>query len=105
MAVLFLDIRGFTALTTGQLPYDVVFLLNRFFDAIVPAITAAGAGSTSISATGCWRSSRPRTRQARPAPPCAPPPGSAGRWTPSTAGSPRKAPRRSALESACISAT
>ncbi|MHA6264959.1 adenylate/guanylate cyclase domain-containing protein [Arenibacterium sp. CAU 1754] len=42
MAVLFLDIRGFTARTTGQLPYDVVFLLNRFFDAIVPAITGTG---------------------------------------------------------------
>lgn len=42
MAILFLDIRGFTARTTGQLPYDVVFLLNRFFDAIVPAITDAG---------------------------------------------------------------
>ncbi len=42
MAILFLDIRGFTARTTGQLPYDVVFLLNRFFDAIVPAIARAG---------------------------------------------------------------
>jgi len=42
MAIAFLDIRGFTARTTGQLPYDVVFLLNRFFDAIVPAITRAG---------------------------------------------------------------
>ena len=42
MAILFLDIRGFTARTTGQLPYDVVFLLNRFFDAIVPAITQSG---------------------------------------------------------------
>lgn len=42
LAVLFLDMRGFTARTTGQLPYDVVFLLNRFFDAIVPAITQAG---------------------------------------------------------------
>jgi len=42
MAILFLDIRGFTARTAGQLPYDVVFLLNRFFDAIVPAITRAG---------------------------------------------------------------
>lgn len=42
MAVLFLDIRGFTERTNGQLPYDVVFLLNRFFDAIVPAITKAG---------------------------------------------------------------
>ncbi|MEX0307100.1 MAG: adenylate/guanylate cyclase domain-containing protein [Ruegeria sp.] len=42
LAVLFLDMRGFTARTTGQLPYDIVFLLNRFFDAIVPAITAQG---------------------------------------------------------------
>lgn len=42
MAILFLDIRGFTARTNGQLPYDVVFLLNRFFDAIVPAITETG---------------------------------------------------------------
>ena len=42
LAVLFLDMRGFTARTAGQLPYDVVFLLNRFFDAIVPAVTRAG---------------------------------------------------------------
>ncbi|WP_424831289.1 adenylate/guanylate cyclase domain-containing protein [Ruegeria sp.] len=42
LAVLFLDMRGFTARTTGQLPYDIVFLLNRFFDAIVPAITDEG---------------------------------------------------------------
>ncbi|MCP4818657.1 MAG: adenylate/guanylate cyclase domain-containing protein, partial [Shimia sp.] len=42
MAILFLDMRSFTARTTGQLPYDVVFLLNRFFDAIVPSITGVG---------------------------------------------------------------
>ncbi|THH36262.1 adenylate/guanylate cyclase domain-containing protein [Aliishimia ponticola] len=42
LAILFLDMRGFTARTTGHLPYDVVFLLNRFFDAIVPEIIAAG---------------------------------------------------------------
>lgn len=42
LAILFLDMRGFTARTTGQLPYDVVFLLNRFFDAIVPPIMTAG---------------------------------------------------------------
>jgi adenylate cyclase len=42
LAVLFLDMRGFTARTTGQLPYDVVFLLNRFFDSIVPEIVKAG---------------------------------------------------------------
>lgn len=42
LAILFLDMRGFTARTTGQLPYDVVFLLNRFFDAIVPSIVQSG---------------------------------------------------------------
>jgi len=42
LAILFLDMRSFTARTTGQLPYDVVFLLNRFFDAIVPSITGVG---------------------------------------------------------------
>ncbi len=42
LAILFVDMRGFTARTTGQLPYDVVFLLNRFFDAIVPPIVGAG---------------------------------------------------------------
>ena len=42
LAILFLDMRGFTARTHGQLPYDVVFLLNRFLDEIVPPITAAG---------------------------------------------------------------
>lgn len=42
LALLFLDMRGFTARTTGQLPYDVVFLLNRFFDAVVPAVNREG---------------------------------------------------------------
>lgn len=42
LAILFLDMRGFTQRSAGLLPYDVVFLLNRFFDAIVPEITAAG---------------------------------------------------------------
>jgi len=42
IAILFLDMRGFTARTDGQLPYDVVFLLNRFFDQIVPPILSAG---------------------------------------------------------------
>ena len=31
LAVLFLDIRGFTAISEARLPYDTVFLLNRFF--------------------------------------------------------------------------
>ncbi|HEU0221123.1 MAG TPA: adenylate/guanylate cyclase domain-containing protein [Paracoccaceae bacterium] len=42
MTVLFLDMRGFTARVSGKLPYDVVYLLNRFFDAVVPAVTERG---------------------------------------------------------------
>jgi adenylate cyclase len=42
LAVMFLDLRGFTALTEKQLPYDVVFMLNRFFDAIGEAILSEG---------------------------------------------------------------
>jgi adenylate cyclase len=42
MTVLFLDMRGFTQRVSGQLPYDVVYLLNRFFDAVIPAVTERG---------------------------------------------------------------
>src|SRR5260370_3474532 len=34
IAILFADIRGFTALSESRLPYDVVFILNRYFAAI-----------------------------------------------------------------------
>jgi adenylate cyclase len=42
IAVLFADIRGFTQLSEHRLPYDVVFLLNRYFRAMGEAITNAG---------------------------------------------------------------
>src|SRR5438132_9670657 len=42
IAILFADIRGFTALSEGRLPYDVVFVLNRYFAAIGLAVEAAG---------------------------------------------------------------
>ena len=42
VAILFADIRGFTAISEGKLPYDVVFLLNRYFRATGEAIEAAG---------------------------------------------------------------
>jgi adenylate cyclase len=41
-AIMFVDIRGFTALSEGRLPYDVVFVLNRYFAAIGLAVEAAG---------------------------------------------------------------
>jgi adenylate cyclase len=42
IAILFADIRGFTALAEGRLPYDVVFVLNRYFSAMGRAIESAG---------------------------------------------------------------
>ncbi len=42
IAVLFADLRGFTRLAERKLPYDVVFLLNRYFEAVGGAITDTG---------------------------------------------------------------
>lgn len=42
VAILFADIRGFTAISEGKLPYDVVFLLNHYFRATGQAIELAG---------------------------------------------------------------
>jgi adenylate cyclase len=42
IAILFADIRGFTALSEGRLPYDVVFVLNRYFATMGHAVEAAG---------------------------------------------------------------
>lgn len=42
LAVLFLDIRGFTSISEKRLPYDTVFLLNRFFSDIGEAINTSG---------------------------------------------------------------
>jgi adenylate cyclase len=42
IAIMFADIRGFTTLSEGRLPYDVVFVLNRYFEAMGRAIEAAG---------------------------------------------------------------
>ena len=42
VAVLFCDLRGFTRLSEGRLPYDTVYLLNRYFAAIGEAVEAAG---------------------------------------------------------------
>jgi adenylate cyclase len=42
IAVLFADLRGFTRLAERKLPYDVVFILNRYFETVGSAITDAG---------------------------------------------------------------
>ena len=42
IAVLFADLRGFTTLSEANLPYDTVFVLNRYFEAMGHAIEGAG---------------------------------------------------------------
>lgn len=42
IAILFADLRGFTSLSEDRLPYDVVFVLNRYFTAMGTAVEEAG---------------------------------------------------------------
>jgi adenylate cyclase len=42
VAVLFADLRGFTRMAEGRLPYDVVFVLNQYFKAMGTAIEQQG---------------------------------------------------------------
>ncbi|MBX9459570.1 MAG: adenylate/guanylate cyclase domain-containing protein [Rhizobium sp.] len=42
VAALFCDLRGFTELSERKLPYDVVFLLNRYFATVGRAVEDAG---------------------------------------------------------------
>jgi adenylate cyclase len=42
IAVLFCDLRNFTTLTEARLPYDIVFLLNRYFAIVGQAIEQSG---------------------------------------------------------------
>ncbi|WP_208995916.1 adenylate/guanylate cyclase domain-containing protein [Pannonibacter tanglangensis] len=38
VVVMFVDLRGFTSLSEGRLPFDVVFILNRYVDSVVRVI-------------------------------------------------------------------
>ena len=52
LAVLFADLRGFTRLAENKLPYDVVFFLNRYFEAVGTAITRAGGVTNQFTGDG-----------------------------------------------------
>src|SRR2546428_13772636 len=49
---MFVDIRRSTALFEKRLPYDVVFLLNHFFDAVAGAVTEAGGAPNQFVGDG-----------------------------------------------------
>jgi adenylate cyclase len=42
IAVLFCDLRGFTSLAEQRLPFDTVFILNRYFEAVGESVEEAG---------------------------------------------------------------
>ena len=52
IAVLFADLRGFTGMAERKLPYDVVFVLNRYCDVVGAAITRAGGVPNQFSGDG-----------------------------------------------------
>jgi adenylate cyclase len=52
LCVLFADLRGFTSLSERRLPYDVVFLLNRYFEAVGIAIDQAGGVANQFTGDG-----------------------------------------------------
>ncbi|MCZ6552234.1 MAG: adenylate/guanylate cyclase domain-containing protein [SAR324 cluster bacterium] len=52
VAVVFTDLRGFTAMTEKRLAYDVVFLLNRYFRSMGAAIEANGGHLVQVFGDG-----------------------------------------------------
>ncbi|HLX79544.1 MAG TPA: adenylate/guanylate cyclase domain-containing protein [Burkholderiales bacterium] len=52
MAVLFADLRGFTRMAERKLPYDVVFILNRYFEAVGGAVAQAGGIANQYTGDG-----------------------------------------------------
>lgn len=60
IAILFADLRSFTQFSEKKLPYDVVFVLNRYFAHMGEAVETSGAISTNSLVTALWHSSEQR---------------------------------------------
>jgi len=52
IAVLFADLRGFTRLAERKLPYDVVYILNRYFEAVGGAVMQSGGIANQYTGDG-----------------------------------------------------
>ena len=52
VVVMFADLRGFTTIAEHKLPYDVVFLLNRYFEVMGHAIEVAGGTTNQFTGDG-----------------------------------------------------
>jgi len=52
IAILFADLRGFTRMAEHKLPYDVVFILNRYFEVVGTRIEGAGGIANQFTGDG-----------------------------------------------------
>jgi adenylate cyclase len=52
IGVLFADLRGFTRIAEHKLPYDLVFLLNRYFEVVGASIEKAGGIPNQFTGDG-----------------------------------------------------
>ncbi len=52
VTVMFIDLRGSTALGEARMPYDVLFILNQFFDEMSKALAATGGHYSNFTGDG-----------------------------------------------------
>ena len=52
VTIMFIDLRGSTTLGEAKLPYDVLFILNHFFDEMSKALTATGGHYSNFTGDG-----------------------------------------------------
>ena len=65
IAVLFADLRSFTGIAEQKLPYDLVFLLNSYFETVGETITSAGGLVDKFIGDGVWRCSASRADRSK----------------------------------------
>ena len=52
LTVMFIDLRGSTTLGEARMPYDVLFILNQFFDEMSKALAATGGHYSNFTGDG-----------------------------------------------------
>jgi adenylate cyclase len=52
VTVMFIDLRGSTTLGEAKMPYDVLFILNQFFDEMSRALSATGGHYSNFTGDG-----------------------------------------------------
>ena len=75
VVIMFVDMRGSSRLAERRLPFDTVFIINQFLNAVSSAVLSAAASPTKCWATASWRCSvwassptSPAGRRSPPAP-------------------------------------